>query len=596
MSALYLTAFLGRHEGGDIPGHLWTPDGGQPIRQIIEALRQESPWIAARLSGREIFTLDVPDNPEADHLAASREGSWKPDFTNLGTRGLVLLLLLRHLKATRVLVDARTGFATVSSQELPDGRLAVDGLELHLEPRGRDRFLLWFHPVRRVLDSRPNALSEQGHRASDVWFPIDGVSVASAHPKVAPGGHILQIGHRGRLVRDGDPAAVILSETPADLSAQSIVRAVRNWFPSGGMADQGLFLEPDPCPAEELGLAPTVLVDPDVVALDWEDREIPVSEVFRQALGGMTALRRPRLPAATFHISGIRDPRLAEQTALILNQRAAEWPGVALQFASEPVEGSTELRLDARAPVVLQPRSPRASGQAAGLFLECVRRAGGDPWRLDHPGAPWSLGVAQAFLYGKMHHLALALLDPMGRIAASLVVPFRFADLSEHSFGRSLASRLWSRAPDPLEIHVEESLELPAVFLESLAPHSNAWHLRRRSAGRAFSGTSYEWIQPGEGAVGPDRLLACVDSDRGPEHIVLDRLKGTGPIEAALQVVLALEHAWVPGRAERRRLPATLEWARGLLYQRDRFQAFAPGKLVEGVPTQMPERPTFPSP
>lgn len=579
MPSLYLTAFRGHHLGGEFPGHLWTPEGGQPVRQIIEILRQESPWLAARLSGREVFTLEIPDNPEADHLTASRAGSWKPDFTNLGTRGLVLLLLLRHLKSLRVLVDSRTGFATVSSQDLPDGRLAVDGLELHLESRGKDRFLLWFHPVRRLLDPRPTALAEQGHRALDVWFPIDGVSVASAHPKKAAGGHVLQIGRRSRLVRESDPAAVILAETSSSLTAQMVVKAIRNWFPSGALAHHGLELEIDPCPAEELDLSLVALQDPDVVALDWEDREIPVSDVFRQALGGHTAVRKPRLPAATFHVAGIRDAELAEETALILNQRAADWPGVALQFASEPLKDSIELRLDPKAPVVLQPRSPRASGQAAGLFLECVRRAGGDPWRLFRPGASWSLGIAQAFLYGKMHHLALALLDPDGRIAASLVVPFRFADLSEHAFGKSLAAKLWNVAPRPLQIHVEESLDLPSTFLDGLAPDTAVWRLRRRSAPRAFYGATYEWIQPGEGAVGPDRMLACVDSDQGPEHIALERLQGTESAEAALQLILTLEHAWVPGRAERRHLPATLEWARGLLYQRERFQGFAPGRL-----------------
>ena len=53
----------------------------------------------------------------------------------------------------------------------------------------------------------------------------------------------------------------------------------------------------------------------------------------------------------------------------------------------------------------------------------------------------------------------------------------------------------------------------------------------------------------------------------------------SGGIEA-LETIETLEHAWVPGRAERRNLPATLEWARGLLFQRDRFQAFAPGRLA----------------
>jgi hypothetical protein len=570
MSSLYLTALRGQHLGGEISGHLWTPEGGYHPRQTIELLRQENPWLAARLSGREIFTLEVPDNPEADHLASSRPGAWKPDFTNLGTRGLVLLLLLGHLKAKRVLVDARTGFATVSSQELPDGRMAVDGLELHLEPRGKDRFILWFHPLRRLLDPRPTALAEQGHRAMDVWFPVEGVSVASAHPKKAAGGHVLQTGHRSRFVRETDPVALVLAESSSNLAAQAVVKTIRSWFPAGALAHLGMELEIDPCPAEELDLSLAAIEDPRVVALDWEDREIPVSEVFRYALGGHTAVRKPRLPAATFHLSGIRDAALAEETATILNQRAAEWPGVALQFASEPLKGSVELRLDPKAPVVLQPRSPRASGQAAGLFLECVRRAGGDPW---------SLGISQAFLYGKMHHLALALLNPDGRIAASLVIPFRFADLSEHAFGQSLAAKLWATVPGPLEIHVEESLDLPSSFLAGLAAGASVWRLRRKSAPRAFYGATFEWIQPGEAALGPDRMFASVESDQGPEHLVVERIQGTESAEAALQRILTLEYAWVPGRAERRHLPATLEWARGLLYQRERFQSFAPGKL-----------------
>lgn len=576
MSSLYLTAFRGHHGDGEIPGHLWSSDGGPSVRQIVDALRQENPWLAARLSGREIFTLDIPDNPEADHLATSREGTWKPDFTNLGTRGLVLLLLLRHLKSKRVLVDVRTGFASIASEELADGRLAVDGLELHVEARGKDDFLVWFHPVRRILDSRPTALSEHGHRALDVWFPIEGISIASAHPKKTENGHVLQVGRRARLVRASDPVAMILSESPSAISPQTLVKAVRGWFSASTLSEFGIALETDPCPANELGLTATPLAEPDVAALDWQDRRIPLSEVFRQALGGHTAVRTPRLPAATFHLAGLRDPAVAEETATVLNQRAAEWPGVALQFASEPVPGSVELRLDDKAPIVLQPRSPRASGQAAGLFLECVQRAGGQPWRLDLPDAPWSLGIAQAFLYGKMHHLAFSLLDPTGVIRAVLVVPFRFSDLAEASFARTLAGKLWKQAPDSLEIHVEESLDLPRSFLEALAPQATAWRIRRRSAPRVFSGASYAWIEPGQGAAGSDRLLAAVDSDLGPEHVSLERLQGGGSPLAALQLVLTLEHAWVPGRAERRHLPATLEWARGLLFQRERFQALVP--------------------
>lgn len=581
--SLYLTAFRGRHAGADIPGILWTPEAGQNIRQITDALRQEAPWIGSRVSGREIFTLGTPDNPEADHLVGQKDGAWKPDLHNQGTRGLLLLLLLRSLKAKRVLVDLRTGFATVRSEDLPDGRMAVDGLELHMEALGKLDFLLWFHPVRRILDPRPQALNEHGHRALDIWFPLEGVSVASAHPKRSQGGHSLQVGRRGRFVREGDPVAVILSETVCDLPAQTLVQSVRSWFGGNALEGTGLSVDADPSSASDLNLEQARLPDPTTVGLDWSGRKIPLEEIFRWALGGHTALRVPRLPPATFHLTGLRDPRMADEVATILNQRAADWPGVALQFASEPVTGSVDLLLDTKAPVVNQPRSARASGQAAGLFLECVRRAGGDPWRLEGAATGWTLGVAQAFLYGKMHHLSFALLDPTGRISASLVVPFRFADLSEVAFGRSIATKLWQEPPPGLSIHVEETLELPAHFLDGFCPGADVWHLRRRSAPRVISATTFAWLEPGQVAFSDDRAFATIGSEAGTRFLYIERLRGTQSPREALECIEALEYAWVPGRAERRLLPATLEWARGLLFQRDRFQAFAPGRLPSGV-------------
>jgi len=578
--SLYLTAFRGRHGGADIPGIFWTPEAGQNLRLITEALRQEAPWLGARISGREIFSLGVPDNPEADHLVAQKDGAWKPDLHNQGTRGLILLMLLRRLKEKRVLVDLRTGFTTVRSEDLPDGRMAVDGLELHIEATGRLEFLLWFHPVRRILDPRPTALDEHGHRALDIWFPLEGVSVASAHPKRSSGGHSLQVGRRGRFVREGDPAAVILSESVCDFSAQSLVQSVRSWFGGNTLEGIGLSLDTDPCSADDLKLEQGPIPSPTTAGLDWNDRKIPLHEIFRYALGGQTAQRLPRLPPATFHLSGLKDPSKSEEVATILNQRAAEWPGVALQFASEPVAGSAELFLDAKAPVVGQPRSARASGQAAGLFLECVQRAGGSPWRLEGPSLGWSLGVAQAFLYGKMHHLAFALLDPSGRISASLVVPFRFSDLTEVAFGKSIASKLWREVPSGLTIHVDESLDLPPHFLDGFCPEADVWHLRRRSAPRVISATSFAWLSPGQVAHSDDRAFASLDSETGTRFLYIERLRGTQSPLDALEGITALEHAWVPGRAERRLLPATLEWARGLLFQRDRFQAFAPGRLA----------------
>ena len=64
------------------------------------------------------------------------------------------LLLLWHLRDRKVLVDLRTGFVTVRTRE-EDGRLHVDGLELHVEALGERECLVWAHPVQRVLDARP---------------------------------------------------------------------------------------------------------------------------------------------------------------------------------------------------------------------------------------------------------------------------------------------------------------------------------------------------------------------------------------------------------------------------------------------------------
>ncbi|MBK9577153.1 MAG: hypothetical protein IPO40_08770 [Fibrobacteres bacterium] len=576
--SLYLTAFSGRHGGGEISGHFWTPEPGQPVRQILETLRQEDPWNAARQAGKEIFTLGYPDNPEADHLLSGREGAWKPDFTNQGTRGLALLLILRTLKQKKLFVDVRTGFVTIEHRELPDGKMEVHGLELHLEGKSKDEFLLWAHPVRRLMDGRPTALTEHGHRALDVWFPIEGVSVASAHPKKGVNGTTLQIGRRAKLVRSGDPAAVVLSEQPGDLTAQQVVQSLRGWFANGVLDSIGLSIASDPLEASALGLSEFNLELPDFHGLDWEGRRVHMDDIFQKAQRGDMSLRVPRLPPATFHLSGLR-PDVAASTAHVLNQRSAHWSGVALQFAAEPLPGSIELPMDAKAPVVTQPQSPKAAGQAAALFLECVRCAGGDPWRLNLEGMPYALGIAHAFLYGKMHHLALALLDPTGRLVGNAVLPFRFSDLSEAGFAQNLATRLWKKEPGELVIHVDESLDLPHGFLESLAPSATAWKMRRRSAPRAFSGRTFEWLPIETGVASGDLAVVTVSGAHGTDHVSLERLTGTAPVDAVLAHALALEYAWVPGRSERRRLPATLEWARGLLYQKDRFGAFAPGRF-----------------
>ncbi|HNY29925.1 MAG TPA: hypothetical protein PKO15_03470 [Fibrobacteria bacterium] len=576
--SLYLTAFSGRHGGGEISGFLWTPEPGQPVRQVLETLRQEDPWNGARQAGKEIFTLGHPDNPEGDHLTGGREGAWKPDFTNQGTRGLALLLLLRILKQKKLFVDVRTGFVTIEHRELPDGKMEVHGLELHLEGKSKDQFLLWAHPVRRLMDARPTALSEHGHRALDVWFPLEGVSVASAHPKKGVNGTTLQIGRRAKFVRPGDPVAVVLSEQPGDLSAQQVIQALRGWFANGTLDPIGLSIAPDPQEANTLGLSEFHLDLPDFHGLDWEGRRVHMDDIFQKAQRGDMSVRVPRLPPATFHLTGLR-PDLATATAHALNQRASHWNGVALQFAAEALPGSLELPMDPKSPMVIQPQSPKASGQASALFLECVRIAGGDPWRLNLEGMPYALGIAHAFLYGKMHHLALALLDPTGRLVGSAVLPFRFTDLAETGFIRNLASRLWKVEPSALVVHVDESLDLPHSFLEHLAPSATAWKMRRRSAPRAFSGRTFAWMPVETGVASADLAMVTVSGAHGEEHVSLERLSGTAPVDAVLSHALALEYAWVPGRSERRRLPATLEWARGLLYQKDRFGAFAPGRF-----------------
>lgn len=576
--AHYLTALRGQHDGQEIPGILWNTEAGHHNRQVLDHLRAESPWLGARMAGRDVFTLSSPDDPESDHLRDGHEGAWQIDLRQPGSRGLLQLLLLRHLRERKVLVDLRTGFAAVRTHEEGD-RLVVDGLELHVEGEGERECLVWAHPVQRVLDARPDALSSAGHRAIDLWFPLEGMSFASAHPKHVPTGSSVAIGRRARLVRPGDPCAVIVTDGPSSLTAQDVVNSLRDWF--GGSEISGLKLSSDPCGDSELGFAEQPFPDTEATALDCLGKPLALPDVFRAALGGNTAVRTPRLPPQNFHLVGLRD-EVAQSTAQALNERASEWHGVALQFTTEPVPGSLPLELDQKAPVVSQPRSARASGQAASVFLECVRRSGGSPWRLSNPRGRWTLGVAQAFLYGKMHHIALALLDPAGQLFSSCVVPFRFSDLSEAGFARNLGHKLWTEPPTDLVVHVDESLDPPPSFLAGIAPHRPAWRVRRRSVPRAFGASSYEWLPPGVAAVSDRRVLALVEREDGIRPLAMELLAGKDDALSALEEVLVLEFAWTPGRAERRHGPASLEWARGLLFQKDRYQPLAhPGRQRE---------------
>lgn len=575
--ALYLTALRGQHDGQTIPGILWNAEAGQNYRQIIEHLRAEDPWLGARLTGRDIFTLASPDDPESDHLKDGQEGSWQLDLRQPGSRGLIQLLLLRHLRERKVLVDIRTGFAAVRSHE--DGEhLVVDGLELHLEPLGEHECILWAHPVQRVLDARPDAFSSVNHRAIDVWFPIEGVSFASAHPKPHANGCTVSVGRRARLIRPGDPCAIIVGEAPSALTAQDVVTSLRSWF--AGVAISGMTFASDPCSGSDLGFSEAQLPDTDATALDTEGDPLALPDVFHAAMGGHTAVRVPRLPPQTFHLVGLREDA-AVAAAQSLNERAAEWHGVSLQFSTEPLPGSLPLELEAKAPVVSQPRSARAAGQAAGLFLECTHRSGGAPWRLNAPRARWSLGIAQAFLYGKMHHLALALVDPSGHLASSCVVPFRFSDLGEQAFARGLGRKLWTEMPSDLVVHVDEALDPPPAFLSGIAHHKPAWRIRRRSVPRAFGASSYAWLPPDVVAVSDRHVLALVERDDGIRPLALDLLSGSDDPLRALEEVLVMEFAWTPGRAERRHSPASLEWARGLLFQKDRYQPLAQGRKAD---------------
>jgi len=570
--AIYLTALQGKHNGQDIPGILWNVEAGQNVRLIVEHLRAENPWLAARLLGRDLFTLVHPDDPESDHLTGPREGAWQVDLRQPGSRGLIQLLVLQHLREKKVLVDMRSGFASVRTQEQADGRLLVDGLELHLESLGEHECLLWANPVQRVLDARPNALETAGHRAVDLWFPIEGTSLASAHPKRNAQGWSVSVGRRARLVREGDLCAVVGTEAPSHLSAQEVVNTLRAWFAGSEIA--GIKFSSDPCEGEALGFSEQSLPDTEAVGLLANDEAVALGDVFHAALGGHTAVRIPRLPPQTFHLSGLEE-HAAEAAAQALNERASDWHGVALQFSTEPLPGSLELPLDPKAPVVNQPRSARASGQAASLFLESVRRSGGAPWRLQTTQPRWFLGISQAFLYGKMHHVALALVDPTGNLASSCVVPFRFADLGDHAFAKSLGHKLWEVQPENLVLHVDEALDPPPSFFSGLAPRAPAWRIRRRSVPRAFGASTFAWLAPETVAVSDRHVVALVEREDGIRPLALDLLAGHDDPLRALEEILVLEFAWTPGRAERRHSPASLEWARGLLFQKDRYQPLA---------------------
>ncbi|MBK8804853.1 MAG: hypothetical protein IPN71_22855 [Fibrobacteres bacterium] len=303
-----------------------------------------------------------------------------------------------------------------------------------------------------------------------------------------------------------------------------------------------------------------------------------MDDIFQKAQRGDMSVRVPRLPPATFHLSGLR-PDVAASTAHALNQRSAHWSGVALQFAAEPLPGSIELPMDAKAPVVTQPQSPKAAGQAAALFLECVRCAGGDPWRLNLEGMPYALGIAHAFLctarcttwlwlcwippadWWVMRYCHFGSRTCRSRVRAQP----RFQALEAGACGTGHpCGRIAGSSP-----FVSGK---PCAFGHGLEDASSFGAPR-------LSGRTFEWMPEETGVASADLAVVTVSGAHGTDHVSLERLTGTAPVDSVLAHALALEYAWVPGRSERRRLPATLEWARGLLYQKDRFGAFAPGRF-----------------
>jgi hypothetical protein len=549
----------------------------------LDVLRRDDPWLAPLAQGTRIFTLSEPDDPQGLGLGGAEAGELPLAGGKRGVVQLLETLLLRALLKAGERVDLQGRFVAFGSRPLPGNRLAVDGVKLQLRP-SQDGWVLWMHPLRRVIDARPlfEAVADRKGRPSAFWFAQDGISYEGLFPKPSEKGIQVQMGRHARLLSPSAPVFLLLGEEQPDLEPRQLIENARRWLAGPDVREIGFDFSTSPLSLEEIGFETVELSQPEAWVLDCGDNRVALGEHYRKALNGSLSVRDSSVPA-TFHFVDAKDEEKAEELALFLNQKAAAW-GARIQFATEPLADSrsislggaarTAIHIDPGSPLLSQPQSSRALGQIGAIFLECVRAAGGIPWRLGGPALRPTLGLSHALLHGRQHHVAAVLFDEQGVPQGGTVMPLRLSDLQGADLARALRNRL-PELPDGLLVLLAEDLFVSSGFLEEFGPGVPAARLLRLSMPWAVDASSYDWLGCGTAVTDSAHLYACLPHPGGGLRMLgIEAVRGELDLAAVLSTALALEHAWAPGRVEQRLSPGPLEWSRGLLFQKSRFEAF----------------------
>lgn len=584
----YLTAFSGRFLPPSIPGFSWATDPSTSLQAHVEHLRREDPWLSPVPMGKRLFTLAQPDHPEGMGIGDGQVAELAFEAGRRNMAQILETLLLRAFLREGERVDLGSRFLALGSRALSGDRLAIDGVELRLR-NGKEagQWMLWMHPVRRVVDARPlvDALAPRKGRSCTLWFALDGHSFEGAQPRVIDKGVQVQLGRHARLLAPNAPVLVLLGEEQPDLQPRQLIEAARRWLMLPAVREAGFAFAIDPLSAEDAGLERVTLEFPDAYAVDLEGQPVELGDHYGAALAGELSSREGE--AVAFHLEAGKDLERMQDLATFLDGKAQGWK-TNLRFLTEPAEGSlaislspqgkTPIHLDPASPLVTQPTSNRASGQLGAVFLECTRLAGGAPWRLAGGALRPTLGLCHALLHGRQNHLAAVLFDASGNPLGGAVLPLRLTELQSADFARGLRRRL-PEIPEGTLVLLAEDLTVSREFLDELRPGLSAACVVRQSMPWALDAGTYDWLVPGEAVADGRRLYACLPHHGGGARMMgIERLQGDlTPVEI-LSTCLALEHAWAPGRVEPRLSPGPLEWARGLLFQRGRFEAFLGGQ------------------
>lgn len=579
----YLTAFGGRFTQDAIPGFFWNLENGHSSASPLDVLRRDDPWLCPVAQGRRVFTLAEPADPVSAGLVDGEAGSFSLENGKRHQVQLLETLLLRALQQSGERIDLQSRFVALGSRPLPGHRMAIDGVEMHLRYR-EEALEIWMHPLRRIVDSRPlpEAIADRRNRPSTLWFVLEGVSHEGVFPKLTEVGVQMQLGRNLQLLSPTAPIFVLLGEEQPDIETRQLIEGARRWLGSEVVKEAGFAFSPHPLSMEELGFERTEIADPQAWALRPDGHRIELGEHYQQALSGKLSQREATEPKP-FQLTDVPDAALAQELCEFLNDKATAWQA-GFRFVAEPTEGAiplsvsnhgrTAVHIDPSSPLMTQPHSARAAGQIGAIFLECTRLAGGTPWTLTGPDVRPSLGLTHALLHGRQNHLSAVYLDAAATPVGGTIMPLRLSELQHVEFARGLRRRL-PPLPSGTVVMLAEDVNLSAGFAAELGEGLHFVRVLRHSLPWAFGAASYDWLQAGQAVRDDKRLFACLPHPGGGLRMLgVEVLQGDLDPQDALASVLALEHAWAPGRVEPRLSPGPLEWARGLLFQKSRFENF----------------------